>query len=281
MANIKITADSVCDLTPEIIKENDLTLFPLVVNLGEESVFDGPGIADKIYAFVDKTKTTPKTAARSVAEYHAFFQQHLPAGGSLIHFNISSEISSSYQNAVAAAQDLPGVYVIDSRSLSTGVGVLIMQAVKLRAQGLPAAKIAAQITANTAKVQCSFIVKDLTYLHRGGRCSSTAKLFAVALRLKPQIVMKNGKMLAGKKFMGSYEGCVKKYVATTLETYNNPDLDCCFITHTKMDNPQIVAAIRAQILAKYPFKQIIETTAGGTITAHSGPNTIGILYGLQ
>lgn len=278
MENIKITADSICDLTPELIKEHGFATFPLIINLGDECVLDGPNIPEKIYNFVNKTKTTPKTAARSAAEYQAFFQEHLPAQGSLIHFTISGETSASYQNAVAAAGAVPGVYVIDSRLLSTAVALLMLRAAKLRAQGLTATQIVEQIKASIPQAQCSFILKDLTYLHRGGRCSGTAKLFAVVLNIKPQIVMANGKMSPGKKYLGNFESCVKKYVAETLNTYTNPDLEYCFITHTKMDNPQVVDEVRAQVLAKYPFQNVIETLASGTVTSHCGPNTIGILY---
>lgn len=281
MEKIKLTADSICDLTPELLSQYDIALCPLIINLGDESIHDAPGVPERIYEFAERTKTTPKTSALSVPEYEEFFAQHLPKDGALIHFNISGEISSTYNNAVAAAKNLKNVYVIDSRSLTTGTAISILRAAKYREQGLTAADIVDKVNAARDQVQCSFIVKDLTYLHRGGRCSGTARLFATALGIKPQIVLTNGKMIPGKKFMGNFDSCVKKYVDYTLTTNPNPDLDICFITHTAMDNPETVANVRSQILAKYPFKQVVETIASGTVTSHCGKNTLGIIYGLQ
>lgn len=278
MENIKITADSICDAPDALLKEHDFATFPLIINLGEESVLDGPDVPEKIYAFANKTKSTPKTAARSIEEFKEFFQKNLPANGSLIHFNISSEASASYNNAVAAAKEVPGVYVIDSRLLTVGMALLMLQAAKLRDAGVPAAKIVEQVKAQIPNTHVSFILKDLTYLHRGGRCSSTTKLLSVVLNIKPQIVMPDGKMYAGKKYMGNFDSCVKKYVKDTLETYTNPDLEYCFLVHTKMDNPKLVDEVRAQILAKYPFKQVIEAIPNGTVTSHCGPNTLGVIY---
>ena len=214
-------------------------------------------------------------------DYKQFFAANLPKNGSLIHFNISSEFSSTHEHAVEAAKAFTNVYVIDSRSLSTGTAISMLRAAKYREQGLSAAEITKRINAKINQVQASFILDNLTYLHRGGRCSSTAKLFATVLHIKPQIVLQDGKMLAGKKFMGNFAMCVKKYVDYTFDSFPNPDLSVCFITHTKMTDPKIVESVRAQVAARYPFEQIIETVAGGTVTSHCGENTIGILYGLK
>ena len=281
MEKIKITADSICDAPESLIKAHDFAILPLFINLGEECVLDGPDVPEKIYAYANKTKSTPKTAARSIQEFKEFFQKHLPAGGSLIHFNISSEASASYNNAVMAAREVPGVYVIDSRLLSVGMTLLMLKAAKLRDEGLPAATIVEQVKASIPHTHVSFILKDLIYLHRGGRCSSTAKLFSMVLNIKPQIIMPDGNMYSGKKYMGSFDSCVKKYVKDTLETYTNPDLEYCFLIHTKLDNPQLVDEVRAQILAKYPFKQVIEAIPNGTVTSHCGPNTLGVMYVTQ
>lgn len=281
MENIKITADSTCDLNDELIQKYDFTLCPLFIRLGDEEERDHQGIDQKIYDYFRATKKTPTTSAISVEDYKEFFAANLPAGGSLIHFNISSELSSTHMNAVAAAKTMKNVYVIDSRSLSTGTAVSMLRAAKYRDQGLTAAEIVKRVNAEINQVQCSFIINNLTYLHRGGRCSGTAKLFATVLNIKPQIVLTDGKMQPGKKFIGNFSMCTKKYVDYTLTTNPNPDLSICFITHTKMTDPQIVANIRQQVLARYPFEQVVETIAGGTVTAHCGENTIGILYGLK
>ena len=281
MEKITITADSVCDLPDEILKQYNFDILPMYIHLGDQEEHDHPGIDQKIYEYFRQTKQTPKTSAISVPDYLEFFQAHLPEGGSLIHFTISSEISSTYHNAVTAAKELKNVYVIDSRSLSTGVAISMLRAAKYRDQGLSAAEIVQRINAEIDKVQCSFVINNLTYLHRGGRCSGTAKLFATVLNIKPQIVLQDGKMQPGKKFMGNFAMCTKKYVDYTFQTNPNPDLSVCFITHTKMTDPKIVENMRKQVLAQFPFERVIETIAGGTITAHCGENTIGILYGLK
>ncbi len=281
MENIKITADSICDLSKEILAKYDFNILPMYVHLGDDEERDNAGIDEKIYEYFRQTKKTPKTSAISVPDYIEFFKANLPKGGSLIHFVISSDISSTYQNAINAAKEFKDVYVIDSRSLSTGTAVSMLRAAKYREEGMSAEAIVERINDEIYKVQASFIINNLTYLHRGGRCSGTAKLFATALHIKPQIVLKDGKMQPGKKFMGNFSMCVKKYVDYTFATNPNPDLSVCFITHTKMTDPKIVDAIRQQIAAHYTFQEVIETVAGGTITAHCGENTIGILYGLK
>ncbi|MBS7401378.1 MAG: DegV family protein [Eubacteriales bacterium] len=281
MENIKITADSTCDLNDELIKKYDFAISPLYIYLGETEERDHAGIDQKIYQYFRTTKKTPTTAALSVEDYKAFFAAHLPENGSLIHFNISREFSSTHEHAVEAAKFFKNVYVIDSRSLSTGTAISMLRAVKYREQGLSAASIVERINEEINRVQASFILDNLTYLHRGGRCSGTAKIFAAALHIKPQIVLTDGKMQPGKKFIGNFGMCVKKYVDYTFATNPNPDLSVCFITHTQMTDPKIVANIREQVLAHYPFEQVIETVAGGTVTSHCGENTIGILYGLK
>lgn len=281
MENIKITADSICDLSKEILAKYDFNILPMYVHLGDDEERDNAGIDEKIYEYFRQTKKTPKTSAISVPDYIEFFKANLPKGGSLIHFVISSDISSTYQNAINAAKEFKDVYVIDSRSLSTGTAVSMLRAAKYREEGMSAEAIVERINDEIYKVQASFIINNLTYLHRGGRCSGTAKLFATALHIKPQIVLKDGKMQPGKKFMGNFSMCVKKYVDYTFATNPNPDLSVCFITHTKMTDPKIVDAIHQQIAAHYTFQEVIETVAGGTITAHCGENTIGILYGLK
>ena len=280
MEKIKITADSTCDLSPELLKEFDVAIAPLYIHLGEKEQRDHFGIDEEIYAYYRETKKTPKTSAVSIPEYKEFFAANLPAGGSLIHFNISSEFSCTHNNAVAAAKEFDNVYVIDSRSLTTGTAIHMLRAMKYRDEGMSAPDIVNRINAEINKVQCSFILEDLTYLHRGGRCSGTTKLFATVLRIKPQIVLKDGKMEVGKKFMGNFDMCVKKYVDYTFDSNPQPDLSVCFLVHTKMANPKIVEAVHQQILARYPFQRVIETVAGGTVTAHCGENTLGIIYGL-
>ncbi len=280
MEKIKITADTVCDLTPELLQEFDFAAAPLYVHFGDREVKDYFGIDQEIYQYYHESKKTPKTSAVSVEDFKEFFQANLPAGGSLIHFNISKEFSSSYANAVTAAKEFQNVYVIDSRTLTTGIAILMLRAKKYRDEGMSAADIVKKINDEVYRVQTSFILKDLTYLHRGGRCSGTTKLLATALGIRPQIVLKDGKMEVGKKFMGNFESCIKKYVDHVFNTNPNPDLSVCFLVHTKMTDPNIVEAVKQQIMARYPFQRVIESVPWGTVTSHCGENTIGIVYGI-
>jgi DegV family protein with EDD domain len=278
MENIKITADSICDLPKEYIAEHDIPLMPLIINMGETAAEDNGGIAERIYAFAEQTKLTPKTSARSVEEYKEFFLKHQAKHGFLIHFSISADLSASYQNALLASGEIKNVFVVDSRSLTTGTGLLIIYAVELLKEGLSAEQIIKKVTARIPEIQCSFLTKNLTYLHRGGRCSGLSRFLATTMAIRPQIVNKDGRLLPGKKYIGIYDLCLKKYVRDILTAFNNPDLSYCFITHTKMDNQKVVDEIRAQIKTKYNFEHIIETIASGTITSHCGQNTLGIIY---
>jgi DegV family protein with EDD domain len=275
---VRITADSICDLPKDFIEKHNIALMPLIINLGDTAVEDGNDIAEQIYTFADKTHQTPKTAARSAEEYAEFFIKHKPEKGALIHFNISAELSASHQNALNGGKDIPNIFIVDSRLISTGTGLLIMYAVELAEKGMDAAEIVKMVTARIPEVQCSFLTKSLTYLHRGGRCSGLSRFLATTMAIRPQIMNTDGKLVPGKKYMGIYNLCLKKYVNDILCSFNNPDLNYCFVTHTKMDNPKIAEEIINQIRAKYDFKHILETTASGTITSHCGPNTLGVLY---
>ncbi|MDR1917588.1 MAG: DegV family protein [Christensenellaceae bacterium] len=279
MENIRISADSICDLPKDFVAEHNIPLMPLMIHLGETVVEDVDGTPEKIYAFADKTKQTAKTSARSVGEYTDFFNKHKPTNGTLIHFCISAELSASFQNAQLACNELKNVFVVDSRTLTTGTGLLIIYACELIAAGeLSPEEIIAKVTARIPEIQCSFLTKNLTYLHRGGRCSGTSRFLATTLAIRPQIVNRDGKLEPGKKYIGFYDMCLKKYVGDILTKFNNPDLGYCFITHTKMTNEKIVDEIRKQIQTKYEFAHITETIASGTITSHCGPNTLGIIY---
>jgi DegV family protein with EDD domain len=278
MKNIAITTDSTADLPKEYMSAHNIGVMPLIIYLGETPVEDGGGVDQKIYEFVKNTGTTPKTAARSVQDYKDFFIKYQPEGGVLIHFSISAELSASNQNAKLAADELTNVFVIDSRSLSSGIGIQVMYAVKLAESGLPADEIIQKVNGRQDNVTCSFVVKKLDYLHKGGRCSSTKKLLSKMFLIKPEIVLENGKMNAGRIHIGTFDSCVHKYVASLLQRCGNPDKEICFITHSQLTNPKLVEEVKTQIMNKYQFAEIYETVASGTITSHCGPDTLGVIY---
>lgn len=275
---VKVSTDSISDLGPELIKQHNLPIMPLMINLGDDDEPDGEGMPEKIYAYVDRTGLLPKTAARSAVAYEEFFAEHKPANGSLVHFCISSDISASYANACMAAEKVGNVYVVDSRSLSTGSGLNVLYACDLAEEGnLSGEEIAQKCRERAEKSQASFVVDNLTYLHKGGRCSGVALLFSNILNIKPMIMLKDGKMVVGKKYVAKFDKAIDKYVQDIMNIYDTPDLKRCFITYTTAPDG-MVDRVKQAILKRFPFENIYETVAGGTITSHCGKNTLGVLY---
>lgn len=277
---IKITADSTADLSQELAKKFDIGIIPLVVNLGEEEYLDGETInPDMIYDYVKKTKKLPKTSAVNTMQYKEHFDKYFAEGyDAIIHFNISSEMSTTHNNARLVCEELNNLFVVDSRTLSTGTALLAMYASELAAtEKYTPQQIVEKVEARREANQTSFIVDRLEYLYRGGRCNAVALLGANLLKIKPSIEVHSGKMGMARKYMGNFQKNVLKYVADTLAKYNNPDTTRIFITHTEID-PEIVEEIKKYLKENTKFKEILETTAGSTVTSHCGPHTIGILY---
>lgn len=277
MSKVLITSDSTADLD-YLFAERNIPVTPLGVTLGERAGLDGEDVkpAD-IYAFYAETKTTPKTSAVPPERYYEFFKRFVDEGYEIVHFTISSDMSACYNNAVQAAKELGGVYVIDSMNLSTGIGLQVLFAYDLAKEGVSAREIVAKVEARRACVQTSFVVDTMDFLYKGGRCSGVAAFFASVLKIKPSIFVKDGKMGVGRKYMGSTSKAILKYVADTMEDFSAPDCKYFFVTHT--DAPaEVVAEVKKQILAKFPDANICETIAGSTVTSHCGKGTLGILY---
>lgn len=276
---IKITADSTCDLSQELVEKYNIGISPLHVALGDNDFHDGVTIVPQdIYNYYNECKKLPKSGSCSVVEYQEFFQKQLDEGyDAVVHFNLSSEMSASHNNAVSAAQNLQNVYVVDSRNLSTGTGLLVLHACDLANEGIAPQEIVDKVNARVDAVRASFIINTLEYLHKGGRCSSLVYYAANLMGLKPVIEVKSGKMGVGNKFIGKFDRCVKKYADLIKSKCTSPDKRRCFVTHTQMDDT-LVAEIIDKVKSWGYFDEVIETTAGCTITTHCGPNTIGILY---
>lgn len=276
--SIKITSDSTCDLSPELLAQYDITLLPLYVSVGENTHRDGVDIqpAD-LFSYVEQHGTLPSTAAVNVADYHECFARFAPLYDAVIHVTISSDFSSCYQNACIAAEDFDNVYVVDSRNLSTGHGHVVLQAALAAGRGQSAEEIVAFLNELTGRVEASFVVDKLDYLVKGGRCSSAAALGANLLKLKPCIEVLDGKMRVVKKYRGTFEKVLKDYVQDRLAGREDLELDRIFITHTPCA-PETVQAVREAVSRHAGFADVIETTAGCTISCHCGPNTLGILF---
>ncbi len=273
---IAISTESTLDIPKELQKEFDINVIPFTVILGDRSAFDGDITPLEIFDYVEKTGILPKTAAVNEYQYDKYFAKLLRTHDAVIHICLSSEISSSCNNAKHAASIMKNVYVIDSRSLSTGIALLAIYARKLANKGLEPQEIVEKVEARVPFVQASFVINSLNYLHKGGRCSGVARFAAALFRIKPQIILQDGKMIPKNKYRGKNEACVENYCSDTLEEFNNPDLSIAFVTHSHA-TPEMVE-IAKEALKKRGFKTIYETLAQATITSHCGPKTLGILY---
>ena len=274
---IAISAESTLDLSKELIKQYDVHVIPFTVLLGEDAYLDGEISSQDIFDYVDKTKVLPRTSAINEFQYREYFKNLFAEGyDAIIHFSLSSEISSSYSQAIEAAKKFDNVYVIDSRSLSTGIALEVIYASKLAKKGVAAGEIVEKVNARIPYVQASFVIQTLEYLHKGGRCSGLARLGAAILRIKPQIIVSEGKMAPAKRYFGRKTQVIAAYCRDTSEQFANPDLSVAFVTHT-LATPEMVA-VAIDALRERGFKTIYETTAGATITSHCGPQTLGILF---
>lgn len=273
---IAISAESTIDLPESLRKQFDIQTVPFTVLLGENSALDGVITPNEIFAYVDDTGVLPKTSAVNEYQFSEHFDKLLKDYDAIIHFSLSSEISSACANAKSAASIRKNVYVIDTRSLSTGIALQTIYARKLAEKGLEPEEIVKRCEKRIPYDQTSFVIKTLDYLYKGGRCSGAARFASTVFRIKPQILVKDGKMFPGKKYIGKFSQCIRKYVKDTLEEFNNPDPAAVFVTHT-MANPEVVKET-IKLLKANGFKNVYETTAGATISSHCGPKCLGILY---
>lgn len=277
-SDIIITSDSTTDLSKELCERYKITVMPLCITLGDKLYTDGVDITpDDIYAHHDRTGELPKTTATNVGDCLDFFSQFTSHGKTVIHFTISSEMSSTYNNACMAAEELGNVYIIDTKNLSTGGGLLVITAAELLNQGLPVEEIVEKTRETVARVDASFVIDNLEYLYKGGRCSAVAMLGANLLKLKPCIQVKNGKMDVAKKYRGRYADVLKQYVVDKIGDYSDIDLDRVFVTHAGCD-PQLVNDIVELVKKTAPFKEVFLTRAGCTVSSHCGANTLGVLF---
>ena len=278
MLKVKITCDSTCDLTPELYARYGVSVIPLCVALGDRLCRDGEDIApEELFSYVEKTGKLPTTSAISLGEYVDFFQSFVNEGFEVVHINLSSALSSSYRNACLAAQEVGNVNIIDSRSLSTGSGHLVILAAELASAGYDGAYIARALDEMKDSLDVSFVLQTLDYLHKGGRCNGMARFGANMLKLRPEIVMENGTMHVGKLYRGSMEKTILNYVRGRLEGVGQVNYDRIFVTHSGVPK-EIVDQVIALVKELHPFEEVIETVAGSTISCHCGPCCLGVLF---
>lgn len=280
MAGIKIIADSTCDLSVELIEKYDITIIPLNIVLDMRSYLDGVQItADEIYTWADRMNTTPKTAAPELGYIINTLQPFVDAGEDIIFFGISEDMSVTCNSVRLAAQEMSyeKLWVVNSHNLSTGIGLQVLKAAELAQSGLGAEEIVKRMEDARGKVRASFVIDTLTYLHRGGRCSSVTALLGNALKLKPMICVKQGKMGVDKKYRGKQRAVVRNYAKDLEPQLLQADTRRVFITHSGIDQG-IVDEMYDYLKSLKHFEEILITRAGGVISSHCGPNTLGILF---
>lgn len=274
--NIQISADSTCDLGPALLRSNKIIQLPLYVTMGEQVCRDGvDAMPDDVYAHVAQGDAC-STAALNLADYVNFFSELSRKNDAVIHVCLGSGFSSCYQNARLAAADYPNVYVVDSQNLSTGHGHVVLLARDLAEAGKTPEEILAALEDAIPRVRASFVISQLEYLKRGGRCSSLAALGANLLKLRPSIVVENGLMHVSKKYRGKMDRCIREYVREQLAGVDVVP-DRVFITHSGVDD-ELIAAAREELEQAALFREIHVTRAGCTVSCHCGPGTLGVLF---
>ena len=276
--NIKIIADSTCDLSQELVEKNNIAIVPLTIIKDDQPYTDGITITtDEIFAHVASGGNLCSTTAVSVGEYQEIFAKYASDYDGIVHINISSEFSSTHQNACLAAMEFDNVVVVDSRNLSTGHGLVVLKACELAQSAASLEEMKQKLDEFTPKVEASFLLDRLDYRVKGGRCSAAAALGANLLNLKPCIEVKDGKMSVAKKYRGNYAKCLANYVKDRLTGRDDIDKGTLFVTRTPVTD-ECLQAVKDAVNECADFENIYWTTAGCTVSCHCGPGTLGVLF---
>ncbi len=275
---VKVTADSTCDLSRELVEQYDIGIVALTVTVGGKDYHDGVDMdPETMLGITEATGGVAATAAVNAQQYMDVFTPYLEKYDAIVHFTISSAMSACYQNACLAAEELGNVYVVDSENLSTGIGHLVLDACLMAREGMDAADIKAELDEKKKKLDVSFVLTTLEYLRRGGRCSTLAAMGANLLKLHPCIMVHNGTMGVGKKYRGSMQNCLVSYVKDKLAEPDTVDPRRIFITDSGFDE-ETRALVEETVRACVPFEEVLHTRAGCTVSCHCGPGCLGILF---
>ena len=280
MKRIRIVSDSTSDLSKELIEKYEISIIPLCIMLGEDTYLDGVNITpEEIYKWSDENNTTPKTSAIPFDKIEETLKPMVEAGDDIIFIGISEEMSSTCNRIRIFAEDeeYDRIFVINSKNLSTGIGLQVIRAAELRDAGMTAEEIVAEIESSRDKIRASFVIDTPVFLARGGRCTAVEAFMASALRLHPEIVVKDGKMGAGRKVRGKPSLAVSAYVDGLMPSIKDADSKRIFITHSGSDR-EIIDSVKSKLESLNLFDEILETQAGGVISSHCGPNTLGVLF---
>lgn len=282
MKKIRIITDCTSDLTKQIYEENDILVLPLYVTIGGKTYSDGIDITTKeMYELVNKYNELPKSSNISPTTFEETFRNELKNYDEIIYLGIGSKMSSTYNNACFAAREVDPsrIFIVDSENLSSGIGLLILRAVKLRKQGLSAFEISEELKKITPLVRTQFVINTLEYLHKGGRCTGTVKIIGTLLKIKPIIRVAHGEMEIAKKPMGKFERGLEVLLGYVKDDLENIETDNIMVTHSETDKDADYLINELKKMNK--FENIIKTSASGVISTHCGPRTIGILYILK
>ena len=274
-----ITSDSTCDLSPALIQKYHIELLPITITMGLTCGRDGIDVTpDDIYSYVALTDRIPQTCAANISEYEEFFRKYDDPDCNVIHFNLGSGISSTHQNARLAAEERDNVFVVDSENLSSGQGLLVLKAAEMAQECYAPEQIVEECRKMAAKIETSFVIDSLDYLFKGGRCSALKLAGANILRIKPCIEVKDGIMVPGKNYKGTMKRALRHYVEDRLKDRDDIDKHRIFVTHTRCDSETIQLVIKTIREIVPDFEEVLETTAGATVTTHCGPNTLGLMF---
>ena len=278
---VKIIADSTCDLTKELIERYDVEIVPLHIVLDDKEYLDGVDITpDEIYAWSDQTKTTPKTAAVSIDRIMDLFKKYIDQGMDVVCFSISDDMSTTGNVMRMAAEELNAadrIRIVNSKSLSTGIGLMVIEAAEMAKAGKSVHEIADYAEVQREHVRASFVVDTLTFLHRGGRCGGLAAMLGGALKLHPRIAVEDGKMAPGTKYRGKMSVVIRHYVEEMEEELKTAKKDRVFITHSGCPQ-QDIDAVKDYLVSLNRFDEILIARAGGVISSHCGPGTLGVMF---
>lgn len=279
--SVKIISDSTCDLSKEIIEKYNIDILPLHIVLGEAEYKDGEEISpDEIYEWADANKTTPKTSAISFTDVMETYEKWLKEYDEIVIFSISGKMSTTVNVMRMGAEELEvedRVFVVDSENLSTGGGLLVIEAAIMAQEGKNAEEIVARLNELKPRVRASFVVDTLTYLHRGGRCSGAAALAGSALKLHPKIVVEAGSMKPDKKYRGKMKKVILDYAKEMEPQLLEAKKDRVFITHSGCE-AEVIESVQDYLESLNYFDEILISRAGGVISSHCGPGTLGVLF---
>ncbi len=274
---IRISADSTCDLSPEIVRKYSIGIVPLSVIIDGQVYHDGVDVTPRdIFRASDSGKAV-RTAAVNTFEYKEYFSEQLKSYDQIVHVCISSDFSTCYADACEASQGMDNVFIVDSRNLSTGSGLLVLEGAEMAEAGMDGAEIKKTLDERASLVDASFVIRTVDYLRRGGRCSGMEALGAKLLHIRPSIIVQDGKMHPGEKYRGRYEHYLKHYIQDVLENESDIDFKRVFITHSPSEEGLVNFAIE-KVKSMGLFREVLETVAGCTVCCHCGPDTLGVLF---